>query len=543
MAFDGIFLRQIIKQLDVLNNARVNKIYQISDTEILFMLHNQKKYQLMISCHSSFNRIHLTEHSYPTRDIPSSFIMLLRKHLEGGTIIDIRQAELDRYLIISVANRNQLGDKVIYQLYVELMGKYANLILVLDGRILDALKRIPPFENTRRTIQPGALFKPTESQPDKIDPFSIEDIDSDENLFEKLIGFSPVLSDEFIYRMKNGEKYSDIISQIDSSASVYISDTPSGEFFHCIPLTHLKVEPSVMGICEGLDYLYFYKEEKERIRQQTGDLFKFVRKEIKKCESKLDRLNLSLEEACDCDRWRNYGDILYANPDVSTKGLNKIVLKDFEDNDIEIPVDGKLDTKANARKCFQKYHKGSVGQKYILEQIELTQENLDYFNQLQSQLNWADFNSATEIRSELENGGYLRSKANKRKNKKKNIPNFITITLDENEVYIGKNNIQNEYVTFQKANRNHTWFHVKDSSGSHVVISSENPDEHQIRLCAMMAACFSPLKQSSSIPVNYTLVRNLKKIPGSKTGKVIMKEYKTIYIDIDNDLIDSYLKK
>ncbi|MBQ4254100.1 MAG: NFACT family protein [Erysipelotrichaceae bacterium] len=542
MAFDGIFLRQILRQLDVIIDARVNKIYQISDTEILFILHNQQKYQLMISCHSSFNRIHLTSHQYPTRDLPSSFIMLLRKYLEGGTITSIRQADLDRYLVIEISSRNQLGDKVTYQLYVELMGKYANLIMVYDGKIMDSLKRIPPFENNKRTIQPGALFKPTENQQGKSNPFELEDVSEDENLFEKLTGFSPLLSDEFIYRMKNGEKYSDILKEISASDKVYISEVNGQQLFHCIRLKHLNVEPEVMDICAGLDYLYFSKEERERIRHQTGDLFKFIRREIKKCENKIDRLNLSLQESLDCDRWRNYGDILYAHPDANTKGLSSITLTDFEDNPVEIPVDGKLDLKANAKKCFQKYHKGSTGQKYIREQIQLTEDNLTYFQQLQSQLEMADFDSAAEIRTELENNGYLRKKTTGRRNsKKKNIPNFLTIQFEGQSIFVGKNNIQNEYVTFEKAHRNHTWFHVRDGHGSHVVIDTETPDEQQIRFCAMLAAWFSPARMSSSIPVNYTLVKNLKKIPGSKTGKVIMKEYQTIFIDTDEQMIRRYV--
>ena len=287
MAFDGIFLRQIVKQLQSVDGSHINKIYQISDTEILFILYQQKKFQLMVSCHSSYNRIHLTEREYPTRNNPSNFIMLMRKYLEGGTITSIEQAGLDRYLVISVANRNEIGDRITIDVYVELMGKYANLILVSDGRIIDALKRIPPFENTKRTIHPGARFKVTESQPDKIDPFSIDHVSDSDNLFEKLIGFSPLLSDEVRYRLNHGQTYTEILKQIDESDQVYVS---ANDMFHCIPLTHLNIPYVSYPICEGLDEIYFAREERERIRQQTGDLFKFTRREIKKCETKIQRL-------------------------------------------------------------------------------------------------------------------------------------------------------------------------------------------------------------------------------------------------------------
>ncbi|MBQ7223114.1 MAG: NFACT family protein [Erysipelotrichaceae bacterium] len=542
MAFDGVFLKQIVSRLQVLNGARINKIYQISDTEILFQLYDQKKYQLMISCHSSYNRIHLTERSYPTRTTPSNFIMVMRKYLEAGTITSVKQADLDRYLTITVTTRNELGDRINLQLYVELMGKYANIILVNDGRILEALKHIPPFENTKRTIHPGAQFKPTESQPGKLNPYEIADVDNTENLFEKLTGFSPLLSSEVSYRLHNGQSYRDIMQEISASHSIYISTVKGEELFHCLPLTHLGVEPLCMDICEGLDYIYYRKEEKERIRQITGDLFKFVRKEIKKTETKISRLQESLEEALDCDKWRQYGDALYANQDKVTKGMTTVTVTDYEDNTLTVPLNPKLDARGNARKCFQKYRKLATGQKYINEQLALAEDNLAYFNLLQNQLAQADFFTATEIRQELENNGYLKAKkAHPRGKKKETEPHYTRISFNGSDILIGKNNIQNDYLTFKKAGRNDTWFHVKDVHGAHVIINKETPDEQDIRVCAQLAAWFSKARQSGSIPVDYTLIRNLKKIPGSKIGKVIMKDYKTIYIDIDEALMKELL--
>ena len=507
MAFDGIFLRQIVKQLQVLENSHINKIYQISDTEILFNLYAQKKYQLMVSCHSSYNRIHLTERNYPTRNNPSNFIMIMRKYLEGGTITSIKQAGLDRYLTISVANRNEIGDRITLDIYVELMGKYANLILVSDNKIIDALKRIPPFENTKRTIHPGARFKVTESQSGKIDPFTIDEVNDSDNLFEKLVGFSPLLSDEVRYRLNNGQSYKEILHEIDSSDRVYIS---SNDMFHCIPLTHLKKPYVSYPICEGLDEIYFSKEEKERIRQQTGDLFKFTRREIKKIETKIQRLEDSLEEARNCDIWRQYGDALYANMDKVVKGMTTVTLTDYSGNELTIPLDVKLDVKGNARKCFQKYRKGSTGQKYIVEQLEVARENLSYFNLIQQQLEQADFRTAREIRQELEKNGYIRRKKVRAPKKKQSEPQYLKIPFNDKFIYVGKNNIQNDYITFRKAGRVDTWFHVKDIHGAHVVITTSHPTEEEIRLCAQVAACYSKARESSSIHVNYTLLKHIK---------------------------------
>ena len=538
MAFDGIFLRQIVKQLQVLENSHINKIYQISDTEILFNLYAQKKYQLMVSCHSSYNRIHLTERNYPTRNNPSNFIMIMRKYLEGGTITSIKQAGLDRYLTISVANRNEIGDRITLDIYVELMGKYANLILVSDNKIIDALKRIPPFENTKRTIHPGARFKVTESQSGKIDPFTIDEVNDSDNLFEKLVGFSPLLSDEVRYRLNNGQSYKEILHEIDSSDRVYIS---SNDMFHCIPLTHLKKPYVSYPICEGLDEIYFSKEEKERIRQQTGDLFKFTRREIKKIETKIQRLEDSLEEARNCDIWRQYGDALYANMDKVVKGMTTVTLTDYSGNELTIPLDVKLDVKGNARKCFQKYRKGSTGQKYIVEQLEVARENLSYFNLIQQQLEQADFRTAREIRQELEKNGYIRRKKVRAPKKKQSEPQYLKIPFNDKFIYVGKNNIQNDYITFRKAGRVDTWFHVKDIHGAHVVITTSHPTEEEIRLCAQLAAWYSKARESSSIPVNYTLIKHIKKIPGSKLGLVSMSEYHTIYIDINEEYLRNFV--
>ena len=538
MAFDGIFLRQIVKQLQVLENSHINKIYQISDTEILFNLYTQRKYQLMVSCHSSYNRIHLTERNYPTRTNPSNFIMIMRKYLEGGTITSIKQAGLDRYLTISVANRNEIGDRIILDIYVELMGKYANLILVSDNKIIDALKRIPPFENTKRTIHPGARFKVTESQTGKIDPFSIEDVNDSDNLFEKLVGFSPLLSDEVRYRMNHGQTYKEIMREIARSDSVCIS---SNDMFHCIPLTHLNMPYVSYPICEGLDEIYFSKEEKERIRQQTGDLFKFTRREIKKIETKIQRLDESLEEARNCDIWRQYGDVLYANMDKVVKGMKTVTLTDYSGNELTVPLDARLDVKGNARKCFQKYRKGSTGQKYIIEQLDNARENLSYFNLIQQQLEQADFRTAREIRQELEKNGYIRRKKVRAPKKKPTEPQFLKIPFNDKFIYVGKNNIQNDYITFKKAGRVDTWFHVKDLHGAHVVITTSHPSEEEIRLCAQLAAWYSKARESSSIPVNYTLIKHIKKIPGSKLGLVSMSEYNTIYIDINVEYLRNFV--
>lgn len=540
MSFDGVFLHQVVRQLQPLTGKRINKIYLISDTEILFIIKGYQSFQLIVSAHSTYNRIHLTNRSYPTRLAPSNFIILLRKYVEGGIIRSITQAGLDRYLIIEVDSKDDIGDRITLQIYVELMGKYANVILVKDDRIIDALKHIPPFENTIRTIQPGAIFTVTAPQTNKLDPFETADVSIEDNLSKKLVGFSPLLAQEVSYRMQK-QDYSEIMQLIKASHSLYLTLKDQEEFFHCIPLTHLSDEHQCFEICEGLDYIYFTKEEKERIRHITGDLFKFTRKEITKYTRKIDNLVSSLEEALDCDKYRHYGDLIFANLEQIKKGMKSITLNDFENNPITIPLDEKLDGKGNGKKHFTRYRKLSTGQKHIRAQIELTREHLEYFQLIQQQLEQADFDTASEIRQELENNGYLKAKVRRQRVKKPAEPNYTKVNFKDKTILIGKNNIQNEFITFKKAKRFDCWFHARDGSGAHVIINTSNPDEEEIRFCAMLAAYFSKNRQSGSIPINYTLVKNLKKIPDSKIGKLILREYKTIFIDIDEDKINAHL--
>ena len=548
MAMDGIFLRQVNKQLQTILPAKINRIYHISDTEILFQLrHQQTKIQLLISAHSLYNRINITNRNYPTPETPSNFIMVLRKYLEGGVLISCTQNGLDRYLHLEISSYDELGDKTIRHLYVELMGKYANVILCnQEYKIIDALKRIPPFENNKRIIQPGANFKETEAQPNKVDPFINNTYNPDKTFTAQFEGFSPLLSKEVEYRLHQKENFKDIIGLLDKSERLYLTKINDQLHFHCIPLTQFETKTTDYPIMEGLDEVYYVQEEHDRIRQQTGDLFKLVRREVKKYRSKLIKLQEAYEEALASEHWKEKGELLYSYLHLVKKGMEEIILPSFVDNtEVIIPLNPKWDGKQNAKKCFQKYTKGRNGKVYIKEQIDIANQELEYFLNLEYQLTVANFQDAKEIQQELIQNGYLKAKPERIRKKKKDIaPSYNELlSPEQNTIYYGKNNLQNEYITFKKANRLDMWFHVKDVSGSHVVLCSNNPTEADIRFCAMLAAYNSSAKESSSIPVDYCLVKDVKKIPKAKPGKVAITNHKTIYIDIDEALIQQYTEK
>ncbi|MBQ9823688.1 MAG: NFACT family protein [Solobacterium sp.] len=543
MALDGILLSKIIPEIQKGLPLRIQKIWDISSTEILFQTHGPLgKKQLLISCHSVYNRLLFTDRSYPTPNEPGNFVMLLRKYLEGGFIEEIEQAELDRWCLMKIRRRNSIGDIENWKLYVELMGKYANVILVnSEGKILDALKRIPPFENSRRTIFPGAMFEETPSQ-NKKNPFTETEIDPDQSLTKQFAGFSPFLSSEVEYRMARGQSFSSIMQEIRDSEKLFIANGNNEPVFHCIELTSKGTNRSY-PLFEGFDILYYHREEKDRIKAITGDIYHFVNRQLKHQTQKLPRLLSEMDEAMDCDRWKTYGELLYAYNITDTKGMKEITLKSFEDDsDVIIPLDPRFDGKSNARKAYQKYTKLKKGQVYLEEQIRITEDEISYFTGLLEQLSQADFKTASEIRDELVSLGYLKEtkkKNRKARNKKKDTPVSFTDITRPNGIVIsfGRNNLQNEQLTWHAARKNEIWLHAKDYHGSHVVIHTADPDEETLRTAAKIAAWYSAGRMSSSVPVIWCPVKNLKKIPGAKPGMVQLGNYRTIYIDPDEDQI------
>ena len=550
MALDGLLLHQLQKEINTYLPAKLLKIQQISDAELLFTLRTQKGNQkLMISLHSVYNRIHFTQQSYTTMETPGNFTMLLRKLIDGGIIRSCKQLGLDRILHMIVDARNEMGDIHSYHFYIELMGKYANLVLVgEDNRIIDALKRIPPFENNRRTILPGAQFTLPAPHKDKQDPYQHGPFLKEESLTKQFHGFSPLLSKEVQYRMHQGEEFDDIMQKIAASDTLYISDIKDQMYFHCIPLTHLEGTYRTYPLMKGMDILFYHKEEKVRIKQQSGDLFKAVRKELHKNTSKLPKLEASLEEAMDCEKYREYGDLLFAYMHTIEKTA-QITLPSFENEAmVTIPIDMRYDLKQNANRYYQKYHKFKRAQNILSEQICLCKQEIEYFETLEIQLEQASMQDAMEIREELSKQNYIKPlKTRIRKKKKQELPHFETFQFDDITIYVGKNNLQNDYVTWKLARKQDTWLHVKDLHGSHVIITTDHPDEATLRNAAMLAAWYSQGRYSSSVPVNYCLVRQLKKIPGNKGSLVSLSNYKTIYIDPDANYIqklhDEHLAK
>ena len=425
------------------------------------------------------------------------------------------------------------------------MGKHSNIILCnQDKKILDCLKRITPNINSERFVQPGAMYQLPPMNQNKVDPFTSDFIENN-NLTKIYQGMSPILSKEILYRHDNGIDFKEIMDEIKNSDTLYISRVDEKEYFHLIPLTHLNQQAQSYSLFDGLDKHFNLIDQKERIKQQTSNLLKFINNEYQKNVTKLAKLESTLEDSNNSDEYRIIGDLLYSNLHLLKKGMRHVELDNYYDGSkIMVDLDEKLDPKSNAQKYYNKYQKAKNSINVLHEQIDLTKKEIEYFDSLLTLMDNASYYDALEIKEELENLGYLKKKKKTntiRKNKK---PSFETYyTKDGIEICIGKNNLQNDYLTFKHAHRYDTWFHVKDMPGSHVVVKSDQLDEYTIRLASNIAAYYSKGKNSSSVPVNYTLIKTLKKPHGAKPGQVILDNYKTIYIDPDQHCLDELQKK
>ena len=547
MSFDGIVTKCVIKHLaQDLYGGKVNKIYQVSKYELLVLIRaNYKNVKLLLSCHPNNARINLTNEDYPTPLTPSQLTMTFRKHLEGAFIREVKQLDYERICEIAFLGRNELGDDVTYRLIIEIMGKHSNIVLLKhDGTIIDALKRISPAISTVRIIQPGFQYSYPPLFNEKKNPLEFKK-DAYEKMYLDYAGLSPLLCRELCFRESMKEDVSQIIPQALESDTLYLSKHEGKEDYHVMPLTHFSGETKSFPLFEGLDVFYKEKDENDRIKQQTSDLSHFLKAELTKNQSKLSKLEQELFDSTNSDELKLKGELLYSNLHLIEKGMACITVDNYYDNTkLTIELDARLDGKNNAKKYFQRYQKAKNAIRYLNEQIALSREEIDYFDTLLEQMNHAGFYDALEMKEELENLGYIKKKKAKEQKRKKQSPHFDTfIAKDNTLIYVGKNNLQNDYLTFKFAKRQHYWFHVKDMPGSHVIVACDNPNEYLIRLAANLAALYSKARNSSSVPVNYTKIQSLKKAPGSHLGKVILSHYKTIYIDPNKAILNQIEKK
>lgn len=510
----------------------INKVSSFSNTEICINVHSTgKRFNLILSMHPEDSHIRLSNKTYNDFNNPNPFIMILRKYLTNGIITSIEQFNYDRYLHLYIKNRDELYDNKEYVLVVELMGKYSNIILTENSKIIDAYKKISPSESNKRIIMPGIPYEQIEPQI-KENPFNNPKIALDKSFVEQFQGFSKTLEKEVRFRLKKAS-FNEIMDQINDSNKVYISDTS----FHIIPLLNLEIPYKEYELIEGLDEVYYQKNEKEKIKIVTNDIYKVVNKQIKHEKEKLAKLNNHLLNNDTYDEDKYFGDLLFTYSNLDEKGLKEIIINDGN-KDNKITLDPKLSVKQNANKYYQKYTKKKKGIVFLNEQIETINKNIEYLDKVNEELSIANHIDAALIKDDLIKKGYIKVK--KQVNKKTNKINIYQISFKDHLITFGKNSIQNEYLTFKYAKKSDSFFHAKDYHGSHVIVSGSNLDEDVIRFAANLAAYFSKGRMSSSVPVDFCLVKDVKKIAGGNIGLVSIRNNKTIYIDpekVDESLI------
>ncbi len=529
MSFDGLMFRRITKLLaDKIVGCSINRIVQLAANDFVLSLYRSDfRDKLIISTNNNASYITISSQKYEDFMPANHFMSVLRHHLEGGVIIAIEQMGLDRILCITVRIRDELGDYSCRHIYVELTGKMTNLILTWENdSIIDSLHRLGPI--TQRTIMPGAIYHLPPGMNLK-DPLC-ENYSLNNDLSGQFYGFSKNLEKEVRYRIENGESFHSIIEQILTSNTIYVYR----DDYHLLPLTHLASSPKEFPWDEGLVYYYNDFLLKSKRDEATKDLIKITKKEIKHLQTKIQKLNTELDKAENSEKYLYYGNILFAYcEDIDIK-KSSIIINDIEKNEeVTIPLDEKYTIKENANKYYKKYQKLKTSRTIVAEQIELATIDLDFFEQMKIQIEDADKIELEQITNELTELGYIaKGKIKQRKKKETRYLPQEFVAPDGTKISVGKNNYQNNYLTNTMAKYNEYFFHVKSYSGSHVIVhTTEDMKESTIRYAANLAAYFSKARFSSSVPVDYTIVKNVKKIPSGKLGMVTLRNFKTIYIN------------
>lgn len=556
MAFDGLFIHSLLNSIKpTLVNGRLSKIYQPFEQDLVLTFRNERKnYQLLISANAQYPRFYLTKKAIANPDKAPTFVMVLRKYLEGSILQGIEQVGVDRIVNFRFSNRNELGDQVQLVLSVELMGRHSNVILYdnSNGHIIDLLKRINPDENRARILLPKAKYELPPLNPG-INGFDLSEqefmqkaavndpsefagqingLDRDDR--SELIGY---LEDDFSY-----SSFRTFINQFDKKgAFVLLTPRNKRKIFPYLPY-HLNLvkESSDPDLNHALDEFYLYQANHDWVKQKSSKIERLVKNEQKKLTKKVVKLKKQLEQAENSEGYRIRGEILNANLAQVKPGMTKISLPNYYDNNrpIEIKLDAALSPARNGQKYFTRYKKLRDSIKHVKEQIEIASDNLRYFDSIQTAIDNAEPEDIDQITDELINQGYLKRPQKQKRKKKVTEHNLNKFRLSSGKtVLVGKNNYQNDWLTLKKANKTDIWFHVKNIPGSHVILQDANPSDDDILEAAEIAAYFSKAKNSAHVQVDYVQDKRVKKPNGARPGFVIYTGQNSIEVTPEKERV------
>ena len=551
MAFDGFFVRKLVEEFNKsILYSRINKINNLSNDEFIFSIRKGKNLKLYVSANSSASRIQLTNNSYENPQTPSNFCSVLRKYLMGGIIEEINQINNDRIIKFKIKNFDELGYEKYYFLITELMGKHSNIILTnSENIIIESLKNSYSLEFSRSTISNMEYVLPPTVK--KYNPFNFSeysDLKCDNNdkkfLIKNFYGVSSVLNNYFLNKEENVlESFKEFCSNFSSYNEPTLLKNGNKNDFYYFDIISNKDNIKFDSLSRLLDFYYMDIQKESSNKNTEKELFNFIKNKLSRLNKKLKILNKELLEAKEKDDFKLKGQLLISNIYLFKNNIPEVVtLQNFYSEnleDISIELDPNISIEKNSEKYFELYKKNKRTIENLYEQIDITKKDISYFETLSFQIENAGKTDLLEIKEELINSGYLKKDKNKKNTKKKN--NYLIIKYNGIDIYVGKNNIQNDTITNKLARRDYLWFHAKDIPGSHVVIFDNNPDEETKRVASMLAGYFSKFKNENYVSVDSTLIKNVKKISGAKPGMVTYTDQKTVKQKIDKIFINELL--
>ena len=573
MAFDAVMVRALVSEIqETITGGRVDKIYQPEKDEITLGIRTfEASYKLVLSASSAHPRTHFTTVSKKNPQTAPMFCMLLRKHIGSGKITAVEQVRFERIIKISVESYDELGDLTTKYLIAEIMGRHSNIILTdSDMRIIDCIKHVDFTVSSVRQLLPGLYYESAPPQ-DKTDLTDISDtvtIDFssptqtvDKAVLSSVAGISPLTAREIVYNafgrtdvkcteLTDSGRNKVLYEVVKLSKAVrdnrfepcMIINTATGKLmdFSAVPikqyesLAEVKVYDNASAV---LDAFYKTRDMHERMRQKSADLVKVLNNNIERISKKLGILNKTLSDSKDKDKYKIYGDLITANIYAIEQGQPYVeVLNYYEDNSptVKITLDPTLSPSQNAQRFYKRYNKAKTAEVEASKQIENAKIELEYLESTLAAVETADSDSdLNAIRAELITEGYIARRQNIKKQKQPQARPMHFVSSDGFDIYVGKNNTQNDYLTLKFANSSDMWFHTKNIHGSHTVIKlglNKDVPPTTIREAAEIAAYYSKGRDSSQVPVDYTRIKNVRKPNGAKPGMVIYDGYNTIYV-------------
>ena len=550
MSFDGFFLHHMVEELRrELVNGRIQKINQPFEQELVLQIRsNRQSHRLLLSAHPVFGRIQLTQTTFENPTQPSTFIMVLRKYLQGALIESIEQVENDRIVEMIVSNKNEIGDHIQATLIIEIMGKHSNILLVdkSSHKILEVIKHVGFSQNSYRTLLPGSTYIAPPST-ESLNPFTIKDeklfeiLQTQETTAKNLQSLFQGLGRDTANELENilvSDKLSTFRNFFNQETKPCLTETS----FSPVPFANQVGEP-FDSLSYLLDTYYKDKAERDRVKQQASELIRRVENELQKNRHKLKKQEKELLATDNAEEFRQKGELLTTFLHQVPNDQDQVILDNYYTNQpITIALDKALTPNQNAQRYFKRYQKLKEAVKYLTDLIEETKATILYLESVETVLNQAGLEEIAEIREELIQTGFIRRRQREKIQKRKKPEQYLA-SDGKTIIYVGRNNLQNEELTFKMARKEELWFHAKDIPGSHVVISGNLEPSDEVKTdAAELAAYFSQGRLSNLVQVDMIEVKKLNKPTGGKPGFVTYTGQKTLRVTPDPEKISSMKK-